>query len=106
MTEENMREEAGTSHDPQAEIARLNERVAQLERELQERDRTERPKTQEDLPQGDQVNLEREDGCSKEGIEGESESDSDAELVDLKGKNKRMKKEWAQKLTKLERQCD
>jgi hypothetical protein len=106
MTEENMREEAGTSHDPQAEIVHLNEKVAQLERELQERDRTERPKTQEDLSQGDQVNLEREDGRSEEAVEGESESNSDAELGDLMRKNEKVKKEWAQKLTKLERQCD
>jgi hypothetical protein len=106
MTEENMREEAGTSHDPQAEIVRLNEKVAQLERELQERDRTERPKIQEDLSQGDQVNLEREDGRAEEAVGGESESSSDAELADLMRKNEKVKKEWAQKLTKLERQCD
>lgn len=28
MIEENMREEAGTSYDPQAEIGRLNEKIA------------------------------------------------------------------------------
>lgn len=62
MAEENVREGPETSHDSQAEIARLNEKVAQLERELRGRDRTERLKTQEDLPPGDQVNLEGEDG--------------------------------------------
>jgi hypothetical protein len=36
MIEENMREEAGTSHDPQAEIVRLNEKIVPLEKELQE----------------------------------------------------------------------
>jgi hypothetical protein len=86
MAEENVREGPETSHDPQAEIVRLNEKVAQLERELRGRDRTERPKAQEDLPQGDQVNLEGEDGRSEEVVEGEGESDSDAELVDLMGK--------------------
>jgi hypothetical protein len=106
MAEENVHEGPGTSHDPQAEIVRLNEKVAQLEKELQERDRTEPPKAQEDLPQGDQVNLEGEDGRSEEAVGGEGESDSDAELVDLMGKNKKVKKEWARKLTKLERQCD
>jgi hypothetical protein len=106
MTEENMREEAGTSHDPQAEIVRLNEKVAQLEKELQERDRTERQKTQEDLSQGDQMNLEREGGRSEEAVEGESESNSDVELANLTRKNEKVKKEWVHKLTKLEQQCD
>ncbi|XP_062171004.1 uncharacterized protein LOC133876775 [Alnus glutinosa] len=106
MAEENVHEGPGTSHDPQAEIARLNEKVVQLERELQERDQTERLKVQEDLQQGDQVNLEGEDGRLEEVAGGEDESDSDAELADLMGKNKKVKKEWARKLTKLEQQCD
>jgi hypothetical protein len=105
MAEENVREGPETSHDSQAEIVRLNEKVVQLERELRGRDRTERLKTQEDLPPCDQVNLEGEGGRAEQVFESEDESGSDAELVGLIGKNKKVKKEWAQKLTKLERQC-
>jgi hypothetical protein len=100
MAEENVREGPGTSHDPQTEIVRLNEKVVQLERELQERNRAEQPETQENPPQGDQANLECEDERPEEVVEG------NAELVDLMGKNKKVKNEWARKLTKLERQCD
>jgi len=102
MAVENVHERPGTSQNPQAEIVRLNERVAQLERELQEQNRAEQPKTQEDPPQGDQANPECEDERSEEVVEGNDESDGDAELVDLMGKNKKVKKEWARKLTKLE----
>jgi hypothetical protein len=83
MTEENTREEAGTSHDPQVEIARLNEKIAHLEKKLQEQDCTEQQKTQEDLLQGVQMNLEHEGGCSEEVVEEESEADSDVQLANL-----------------------
>jgi hypothetical protein len=56
MQEEGAREEAGNSHDPQAEIVRLNEKITQLERELQDRDRMEQQNTGEDLPHDGHVN--------------------------------------------------
>jgi hypothetical protein len=53
VVEENMREEAGASYDPQIEIVYLREKVAQLEKELGERDHTEQ---QEDSLRGDPGN--------------------------------------------------
>jgi hypothetical protein len=52
------------------------------------------------------MNLEREGGRSEKAVEGESESNSDAELANLTRKNEKVKKEWVEKLTKLEQQCD
>lgn len=106
MTEENMREEAGASHDPQAEIARLNEKVARLERELQERDRTGRQETQEEMSQGDRRNLERDIGHPEGAVGDESEDDSDVELANLLKKGEKVKEKWVEKLAKLEQQCD
>jgi hypothetical protein len=106
MTEENMREEAGASHDPQAEIARLNEMVARLERELQKRDCTERQEIQEEMSQSDRGNLERDGGHPEGTVGDESETDSDIELADLTKKGEKVKKKWVEKLAKLEQQCD
>ncbi|XP_062153622.1 uncharacterized protein LOC133861818 [Alnus glutinosa] len=106
MTEENVREEAGTSHDPQAEIARLNEKVARLEKELQERDRTEQQETQEEVSQSGQRDPKRDAG-HPEGVAGDGgETDRDAELANLAKKDEKGKEKWVEKLTKLEQQCD
>jgi hypothetical protein len=106
MTEENVRDEAGPSHDPQTEIARLNEKIARLEKELQEWDRTEQQETQEEVSQSGQKNLKRNAG-PPEGVAGdEDETDSDAELANPAKKDEKGKKKWVEKLTKLEQQCD
>jgi hypothetical protein len=102
MTGENMREEAGPSHDPQAEIARLNEKVARLERELQKRNHTEGQETQEEMSHSDRGNLERDGGHPERTVGDESETDSDVELANLTKEGQK----WVEKLAKLEQQCD
>jgi hypothetical protein len=106
MTEENVRDEAGPSHDPQTEIARLNEKIARLEKELQERDRTEQQETQEEVSQSGQKNLKRDAGPPEGAAGDEDETDSDAELANPPKKDEKGKKKWVEKLTKLEQQCD
>lgn len=84
----------------------MNEKVAQLERELQGRDRTERQETPEDVPQGDPMNHEHDVGHPEEEVRDESESGGGAELANLMKKSEREKKKWVKKLTKLDQQCD
>ncbi len=97
-----MREEAGPSHDPQVEIARLNEKVARLERKLQKRNHTEGQETQEEMSHSDRGNLERDGGHPERTVGDESETDSDVELANLTKEGQK----WAEKLAKLEQQCD
>jgi len=106
MQEEGAREEAGNSHDPQAEIVRLNEKITQLERELQDRDRMEQQNTGEDLPHDGHMNSRNAEKYVEETIEGESSADWDYELANLIKENEKEKKEWADKLAKLEQQYD
>jgi hypothetical protein len=93
MAEEGAREEAGTSYDPHAEIVRLNERIAQLEKDLQDRDRTEQQKTEEDFLHDGHVSARNEGRHVEEVIEGESSADGDAELANLIRENEKEKKE-------------
>jgi hypothetical protein len=106
MIEENVREEAGTSQGPQAEIVHLNEKIARLEKDLQKRDHMERQQTQEESLRGDQVDPENEGGRAKEVVVEESDTDGDIELADLIRMNDKEKREWAEKLTRLEQHCD
>lgn len=106
MQEEGAHEEAGNSHDPQAEIVRLNEKIARLERELQDRDRTEQQNTGEDLLHDGHVNSRNAEKYVEEMTEGESSVDGDYKLANLIKENEKEKKEWADKLTKLEQQYD
>jgi hypothetical protein len=106
MQEEGACEEAGNSYDPQAEIVHLNEKIAQLERELQDRDRMEQQNTREDLPHDGHVNSRNAEKSVEEAIEGESSADGDYELANLIKENEKEKKEWADKLAKMEQQYD
>jgi hypothetical protein len=106
MAEEGAREEAGTSYDPQAEIIRLNERIAQLERDLQDRDQIEQQKTEEDFLRDGHVRARTEGRRVEEVVEGESSADGDVELASLIRESEKEKKEWVEKLTKLQQQYD
>jgi hypothetical protein len=106
MAEEGAREEAGTSYDPQAEIIRLNERIAQLERDLQDRDQIEQQKTEEDFLRDGHVSARNEGRRVEEVVEGESSADGDVELASLIRESEKEKKEWVEKLTKLQQQYD
>jgi hypothetical protein len=106
VVEENMREEAGASHDPQVEINHLREKVAQLERELSERDHTEQQETQGDSLRGDPGNPTHEGPPPERTTGEESSTEGNVELTSLIKKNEKEKKEWAEKLAKLEQQCD
>jgi hypothetical protein len=103
VVEENMREEAGASHDPQIKIVYLREKVAQLEKELGERDHTEQ---QENSLRGDPGNPTDEGPPPERTAVEESSTEDDMELTSLIRKNEKEKKEWAEKLAKLEQQCD
>jgi hypothetical protein len=90
-----MREEAGTSHDPQVEIVRLKEKAAQLERELCERDHTEQQETQGDSSRGDPGNPAHEGPPPERTAAEESSTEGNMELASLIRKNEKEKKEWA-----------
>lgn len=71
-----------------------------------ERDHTEQQNTQEDSLHGDQVNPEHEGAHAEEVVEEESNAEGDVELTNLIRKIEKEKREWAEKLTKLEQQYD
>jgi hypothetical protein len=106
MAEESAREEAGASCDPQAEIVRLNEKIAQLEKDLQATYQTEQQKTEKDPPHDGHVSVGNEGRRIEEMVEDESSADGDVELANLIRENEKEKKEWAEKLTKLEQPYD
>lgn len=106
MQEEGTHEEAGNSHDPQPEIVRLNEKITRLERELQDRDQREQKNTREDLLHDGHVNSRNAKKYVEEMTEGESSADGDYKLANLIKENEKEKKEWADKLTKLEQKYD
>jgi hypothetical protein len=106
MSEESALEEARTSYDPQAEIVRLNEKIVQLEKDLQIRDQTEQQKTEKEQPHNSHASEENENRNVEETVGDESSIDGDTELANLLRENEREKKEWAEKLTKLEQQYD
>jgi antirestriction protein len=83
------------------EIIPLNEKIAQLEKDLQDRDRTEQQRAEEDSLHDGQVNAENEVMRVEKVAEGESSAVRDVELANLIKKSEKEKKEWAEKLTKL-----
>jgi hypothetical protein len=82
----------------------LNERIAQLEKDLQDRDQTEQQKTEEDLLRNGHMRARNEGRRIEEMVEGESSADGDVELANLIRENEKEKKKWVEKQTKLEQQ--